>query len=299
MSTGALTSYFDVAQVVLYTFWLFFAGLIIYLRREDKREGYPLESDRSAQIKVVGFPPMPEPKTFRLPHGGGIRTAPRQEAKETVNATPTAAWLGAPLQPNGDPMLAGVGPGASPDRADVPDLTLEGNPKIVPMRVAKDFSVSPEDVDPRGLPVLGADGEVGGTVKDIWVDVSEPQIRYLELALSASAPEPEPEPEIVMAVSDADPADPDAEVVAAPVIRRPAPKKPVAAPQAVMLPMNFARVSRKERQIKVASILGRHFANVPRLSKPDQITLREEDKICAYYAGGTLYAQAERSEPLL
>ena len=33
-------------------------------------------------------------------------------------------------------MLAAVGPGASPDRADVPDLTLEGMPKIIPMRVA-------------------------------------------------------------------------------------------------------------------------------------------------------------------
>ena len=54
----------------------------------------------------------------------------------------------------------------------------------------------------------------------------------------------------------------------------------------------------RERQIKVASILGRHFAQVPRLSNPEQITLREEDKICAYYAGGTLYAKAERSEPL-
>ncbi len=55
---------------MLYAFWVFFAGLIIYLRREDKREGYPLESDRSESIKVQGFPAMPEPKTFLLPHGG-------------------------------------------------------------------------------------------------------------------------------------------------------------------------------------------------------------------------------------
>ena len=32
----------DVTQIVLYAFWLFFAGLVYYLRREDKREGYPL-----------------------------------------------------------------------------------------------------------------------------------------------------------------------------------------------------------------------------------------------------------------
>ena len=56
MGTGAITSYIDVAQVALYSFWVFFAGLIYYLRREDKREGYPLVSDRSDQIRVTGFP---------------------------------------------------------------------------------------------------------------------------------------------------------------------------------------------------------------------------------------------------
>jgi photosynthetic reaction center H subunit len=68
-----LTSYIDVPQMVLYAFWIFFAGLIWYLRREDKREGYPLESDRGGNVKVQGFPAMPEPKTFRLPHGGSRR----------------------------------------------------------------------------------------------------------------------------------------------------------------------------------------------------------------------------------
>ena len=42
MQDGA---YLDVAQVTLYVFWIFFACLIYYLRREDKREGYPLDSD--------------------------------------------------------------------------------------------------------------------------------------------------------------------------------------------------------------------------------------------------------------
>ena len=43
MIRGAITSNIDVAQVVLYAFFVFFAGLIFYLRREDRREGYPLE----------------------------------------------------------------------------------------------------------------------------------------------------------------------------------------------------------------------------------------------------------------
>ena len=189
-STGAITGYFDVAQIVLYAFWIFFAGLIIYLRREDKREGYPLESDR-VHVKVVGFPGLPEPKSFVLPHGGGTRYAPREEPRETIKATPIAPWPGAPLQPIGDPMLAGVGPGSFANRPDVPDLTFEGTPKIIPMRVATDYAVAHQDLDPRGLPVLGADDVVGGRVKDIWVDQSEPQIRYLEVALPLAA-EPEP-----------------------------------------------------------------------------------------------------------
>ena len=74
MATGAITGYIDVAQLVLYAFWIFFAGLILYLRREDKREGYPLESERSAHITVQGFPAIPSPKTFKL--AGGIGGAP-------------------------------------------------------------------------------------------------------------------------------------------------------------------------------------------------------------------------------
>ena len=51
----------DVAQIVLYAFWLFFAGLVYYLRREDKREGYPLVSPRGP---VQGWPVTPGPKSF-------------------------------------------------------------------------------------------------------------------------------------------------------------------------------------------------------------------------------------------
>jgi photosynthetic reaction center H subunit len=287
--TGAITSYIDVAQLVLYAFWIFFAGLIFYLRREDKREGYPLDSDRGERVKVVGFPSLPKPKTFVLPHGGGIRTAPRKEALQPVNATPFAGFPGAPLVPNGDPMLAGVGPGASPDRPDEPDLTFDGEPKIVPLRVAKDFGIEKKDADPRGMTVLGADGEVGGTIKDVWIDRAEPQIRYLEVALAAINPQPEPpEPEAVAAEGGAE---------AAPAAG--ARKKRSAAAKTVLLPINFARINGRRREVKVASIMGRHFADVPKLARATRVTLREEDKICAYYGGGTLFAKAGRAEPLL
>ena len=51
----------DFAQIVLYAFWIFFFGLVYYLRREDKREGYPLHSPRGP---VQGWPAPPGPKPF-------------------------------------------------------------------------------------------------------------------------------------------------------------------------------------------------------------------------------------------
>jgi photosynthetic reaction center H subunit len=187
MSAGAITNHIDVAQVVLYAFWIFFAGLIIYIRREDKREGYPLESDRSGAIKVQGWPAMPEPKSYKLPHGGSVlKPNPAAVAARAIAAEPTEGWPGAPLQPTGNPMLDGVGPGAYADRADTPDLTLEGEPKILPLRVATDFGIASAGPDPRGMHVVGGDGNVAGVVTDAWVDRAEPQVRYLEVEVAGS-----------------------------------------------------------------------------------------------------------------
>lgn len=259
METGAITSYIDVAQVVLYAFWIFFACLILYLRREDKREGYPLESDRSGRVQVIGFPAPPEPKVFRLPHGG-TQTAPREEPPREVKAEPVGPWPGAPLQPTGNPMLDGVGPAAYANRAEEPERTAEGEPKIIPLRLASDFYVERRDPDPRGKDVIAADNRVAGTVVDLWIDCTEPQIRYLEVEV-------------------------------------PAPE----GPKRVLLPIGFARITGWPRggQVKVRSLMANQFANVPRIQNSDQITLREEDRICAYYAGGQLYADPERQEPLI
>lgn len=182
MPRGAITSYIDVAQVVLYAFWAFFAALIFYLRREDRREGYPLESEVSGR-STGGHYLIPAPKTFLL-HDGSTRTAPRHEPEVEIAARKTEVWPGAPLVPVGDPMKAGVGPGSWTARADVPDLTHHGDPVIVPMRVASTFSVAEEDPDPRGMAVVAADRAVVGTVKDIWIDRAEFLPRYYEVALA-------------------------------------------------------------------------------------------------------------------
>ncbi|MFZ4532108.1 MAG: photosynthetic reaction center subunit H [Alsobacter sp.] len=182
MLRGALTEHLDVAQVVLYAFWVFFAGLVFYIRREDRREGYPLETDKGGDVYKGGFPFIPDPKRFVLAHGAGTVLAPNGVREPyPVNAVRTGNWPGAPLEPTGNPLLAGVGPGAYAQRADRPELTHHGDPKIVPLRGAPSFSLSPEDPDPRGFTVIGCDKAAGGTVTDLWIDQGELLVRYLEV----------------------------------------------------------------------------------------------------------------------
>ena len=186
MGTGAITSYIDVAQIALYAFWIFFAGLIYYLHREDKREGYPLESDRSGgRIKVQGWPSVTEPKAYHLRDGRVVMAPNFRGSNQPLGGTPSVGHLGAPLEPNGDPMLAAIGPGSYSDRADIADTTAEGELRIVPLRAAPSFEVAHRDPDPRGLPVIGADGAVAGTVRDLWVDRAEVLFRYLEVEVPA------------------------------------------------------------------------------------------------------------------
>jgi len=187
MPTGAITSYIDVAQLTLYAFWIFFAGLIYYLRREDKREGYPLESDRSKYVRVQGFPPVPPTKLFLLPHGEGFRKANPPERRQ-VHAVPLEAWPGAPFEPTGNAMLDGVGSASYAMRADEPDLAYDdAKPKIIPLRADPEFFLASEDPDPRGMVVVGADGRAAGIVREVWIDRSETVVRYLEVELPEDA----------------------------------------------------------------------------------------------------------------
>lgn len=254
MGRGAITAYIDVAQVVLYAFWIFFIGLIYYLRREDKREGYPLWAESTQTAPILNFPPMPGAKSYRLYDGTTTVLDGGRPDKRPIKAEPVASWPGAPLNPTGNPMLDGVGPAAHAERADIVELTYEGETKIVPLRAAHGFFLETRDPDPRGMTVVAADGKVAGTVRDVWVDRSEVLIRYLEVEVGT---------------------------------RR------------VLLPTNFSRIDARRGQVKVASILARHFADVPGTKSPEQVTRLEEERICAYYAGGHLYATPQRTESLL
>jgi len=267
---GDITSYIDVAQVVLYAFWIFFAGLIFYLRREDRREGYPLESEVTGKADESSWGLwVPQPKVYLLPHGGTAMVPNGRSDPEPPKLEPVEAWSGAPLEPTGNPMLDGVGPGSYVMRSDEPEVMEDGSAVIVPLRVATDYSIAEGDLDIRGVEVLGGDNEVAGTVKDVWVDRVDQLIRYIEIELTDGA----------MTSSQEAPGD-----------------------TTVLAPMTFADVRRggtAEPSVKINAIFSHHFADVPRTKHPDQITSLEEDKISAYYGGGTLYAEPSRLEPML
>lgn len=211
-----------------------------------------MESGSSGRAVIKGFP-IPEPKTFLL-EGGRSVTVPDLTRKEPAyNAVASHPSSGSPIEPTGDAMTAAVGAGAYSNREDVPERTTHGVPLIQPLRIASDFSVAPQDVDPRGLPVMAGDGKQGGTVKDIWIDSAEMMFRYLEVEITGG--------------------------------------------KTVLLPITFSLIRRN--QVEVHAIYARHFAAVPALKNPDQVTKLEEEKITAYYGGGTLYADVKRSEPLI
>lgn len=81
-------------------------------------------------------------------------------------------------------MTAGVGPGSYTLRQDVPDLTHTGETKLVPMRLLPEFSVAKQSADPRGFDVVARDGQVAGTISDIWMDRAESLVRYYEVELA-------------------------------------------------------------------------------------------------------------------
>jgi photosynthetic reaction center H subunit len=108
------------------------------------------------------------------------------------------------------------------------------------------------------MEVVGADGLVGGLVRDVWIDQSEYIIRYFEVAVGDKVQK-----------------------------------------RSVLLPSTLARVSANSGRVLVNSILSDQFIRVPAHKKPDVVTRLEEDRICAFYAGGNLYATPARAEPLL
>jgi photosynthetic reaction center H subunit len=64
-----------------------------------------------------------------------------------------------------------------------------------------------------------------------------------------------------------------------------------------LIPMNMSKIS--SDRVTVRSLHSHNWENVPVTKKVDEVTLLEEDKIMAYYAGGTLYAAPSKTQPVM
>ena len=184
MHTGQVTEHFDVAFLAINAFFLFFFGLIYYLRREDKREGYPLLEEGAGRLSDGIYPGTPAKKSYLLQDGTTLLLPREPNERQLALKAVRGIAEGAPFVPTGNPLRDAVGPASYAQREDHPDMTWEGEARIVPLRVAKDFFIAPGDPDVRGWQVVAADGNVAGTVKEAWIDRAEPQVFYYEVAIA-------------------------------------------------------------------------------------------------------------------
>ncbi|MFD1342162.1 photosynthetic reaction center subunit H [Litorisediminicola beolgyonensis] len=247
----------DLASLALWIFFFFFVGLVIYLQRENQREGYPLVDDDGSQADAGGVFPVPDDKTFILPHGRGEKSVPSGQNPDRTDLPLARAFEsgGFPWDPTGDALAAGVGPGSWCPRADEAEFDGHGSPKIVPMESEEEFHVS-AGFDPRGLPVVSGDGKTVGMVTDMWIDKPEQLVRYLQIELDGTL-----------------------------------------GAGTRLVPMGFARIW--FGKVIVKSLFADQFEGVPMTASSRQVTKLEEEKISAFYGGGTLYATEARLNPQL
>jgi len=271
--TLGFSEHIDLTLVLLYGFWIFFFGLVLYLQRESRREGYPLEVEVTGKVHPDSEIWTPHPKFWSMADGGQKQAPPAETNEPEFTGRALSALDGAPYEATGNPLTDGFGPAAYCLRDDVPDKTGYGDIKIVPLRAFEEMKVLDGDNDPRGMTVVSRDGEDVGTISDLWVDRSESVIRYYEIELGSAAS------------SDSEEGSDDTSAVA---------------PKRILVPNTMATIvtwklfgSLEKAYVRVSSLNADQFDDVPITQSADQVTRREEDRISAYYAGGQFYNRAE------
>ena len=234
--------------------------LVLYLLREGRREGFPIEDDVSGALESTPGGLFPaSPKTFKLADGTKLVKPDNSRDTHATQFKRTAPWSGSPIEPDGNPLSAGIGPGAYAVRADKPDMTNHGTTRIAPLRIATDSSIDKKDPDLRGFALVGLDGSAAGVIKDIWVDRAEFLIRYLEVDVTPEG----------------------------------------GTTKHVLVPMTMCVVQKNLNRVRLDAVLGSQVGDAPTLANPDQVTLLEEEKIVGYFGAGYLYSTPARSEPLV
>ena len=241
---------FDLASAAIWGFWLFFAGLIYYLQTENMREGYPLEMEDGSKSPNQGPFPLPKQKTFDTPHGGEV-TVPSAENEAAHRRDGLALEKAA---------------------------ASEGFPQV-PTGDPMADGVGPASWVPRAdVPEMNAHGN--------------PKIRPMsaleDFSVSAGRdprgmPVLSKDDHVVAHVSDLwiDEAEQEIRYLELDLEAEHGSGKR-------LVPMTLSKV--QPRWVMVASLHSSRFNGVPQVRTAGQITKLEEEKISAWYAGGTLYS---------
>jgi photosynthetic reaction center H subunit len=224
------------------------------------------EDHREGYPLVADYPAREQLATPPLPAPkefimahGEVVLAPRVEEPEVFAAERVQPWPGAPYEPTGNPMIDGVGPAAYANRADLPDHAYDDG---LPKIVPLRASADFYLAHEDTDPRGFTVFGSDGRVAGKVVDVWIDRSEYIVRYLEVERIE-------------------------------------TLGGGTVLLPAGYAKLKNSAKTVKVDSILTKQFATVPALRNPDVVTLREEDRISAYYAGGYMYATASRLEPVL
>ena len=249
---------FDLASLAIWAFWAFFAFLVYYLQTENMREGYPLESDDGDAAGNQGPFPLPKPKTFRLPHGRGEVTVPSDENEDAHRRT--------------DLALEQVSPAAGSPFTPTGDPLADG---VGPASWAPRRDVPELDGKghPKIVPMATIESFSGSAGRD-------------PRGMSVQAGDGEP----VAVITDMWVDEPEQLVR---YLEMELTSELGGGKR--LVPIQLAKI--RSDRVVIGSLYEDHFKGVPTTKSPTQVTLLEEDKICAYYAGGKLYADPARLEP--
>ena len=247
---------FDLASAAIWLFWIFFAGLVYYLQTENMREGYPLRGDDDSAIGTETWP-LANKKTFELRDGRGTVTVPSLEYEDSKMRENLPLAKAAPA--TGAPWVP------------------TGDPMV--------DGVGPASWAPRqDHPELDAHGHVK----------IRPMSNLPDFKVSAGR---DPRGKAVVGG--------DGEVVGRIIdMWVDIPEQmvrfltvdlnPEGTGKTRLIPINMAKIA--SDRVTVRSLHAHNWDGVPGIKASDQVTLLEEEKIMAYYAGGTLYATPERAE---
>ncbi|MEM8980286.1 MAG: photosynthetic reaction center subunit H [Pseudomonadota bacterium] len=249
----------DFASVAIWGFWVFFALLVFYLQTENMREGYPLEDDAGEPSANQGPFPVPSPKTFKLNHGRGEVMVPGPDRQRRTDLDPKHGKMKQVWDYPGQPYEA------------TGDAMIDG---VGPAAWANRQDVPELDGKghPKIVPMAGLDGFAVSAGRDPrGMPVMSGDGHVVGEITDMWLDEPE---QLVRYLEYKLTGDHGSGTR--------------------LVPIQLAKI--QSDKVAIRSIYASHFANVPSLKSKTQVTLLEEDKICAYYGGGKLYADASRLE---